>query len=258
MRVLDIDLDYFLNRVATNISDDTETRLSCTGYKPWHENRVIKFLDNNLGLKNKKIEGRLCMHHNEALYFWKELIESNRLSVPFEVIHIDAHADMGLGYASWAFIMDELLRIPVKERSCFDKYTLYFESPYYPQIGDYLLFAHAFRWISEHTYICHYTEYGNDYVYTTLENCNEDKPFIQLSHNPNCKASDYLFDEVKRKKYYENAIFEPKVKLNIISNKNEVNYNGEFNFITFSKSPNYTPKSADFIIDIIRKYLVQI
>jgi hypothetical protein len=33
------------------------------------------------------------------------------------LVHVDAHADLGLGDASWVHIVSELLRLPVAQRS---------------------------------------------------------------------------------------------------------------------------------------------
>lgn len=37
-----------------------------------------------------------------------------------------------------------------------------------------------------------------------------------------------------------------------------VKYNGDFDFIVFAQSPNYTPRSADYIIEVIRDYIDEI
>lgn len=63
----------------------------------------------------------------------------DKLSVPFEVIHIDSHADLGIGYPSWAFTLDSLLTLPVEERFKIERYGDIFDSYYEPRIGDYLL-----------------------------------------------------------------------------------------------------------------------
>ncbi|MDG3147131.1 UPF0489 family protein [Streptococcus suis] len=49
--------------------------------------------------------------HIEALIFWKELINSKMLSDPFDVVHVDSHADLGLGDASWSFLQVSFLHI---------------------------------------------------------------------------------------------------------------------------------------------------
>lgn len=38
----------------------------------------------------------------------------------------------------------------------------------------------------------------------------------------------------------------------------DVKYDGDFDFVVMAQSPNYTPASADFIIDIVREYIEEI
>lgn len=115
MRVLDLDMDYFMKSVATFIGESETDRLPEDDYGDyvWTEREVRDFLENNLGLsKGNKIRGRVVAGHNESLFFWRELIEKGELTTPFDVIHVDSHADLGLGYRSWAHILDYLLKLP--------------------------------------------------------------------------------------------------------------------------------------------------
>ena len=115
MRVLDLDMDYFMKYVATFIGESETDRLPEDDYGDyvWTEREVRDFLENNLGLsKGNKIRGRVVAGHNESLFFWRELIEKGELTTPFDVIHVDSHADLGLGYRSWAHILDYLLKLP--------------------------------------------------------------------------------------------------------------------------------------------------
>lgn len=118
LKILDLDMDYFLDIVLTGINEDETERLSkeFDNYV-WNEERVRSFLERNLGLsvQNKK-RGRVVVGHNESLYFWKELIRKEKLTIPFEVVHIDSHADLGLGYSSWSYMIKYLLQYPVEER----------------------------------------------------------------------------------------------------------------------------------------------
>ena len=50
----------------------------------------------------------------------------------------------------------------------------------------------------------------------------------------------------------------PEVELRIIPTVEAVNFNGDFDFVVMAQSPNYTPASADFIMDIFREYIVEI
>ena len=100
MKILDIDMDYFLEDVPHFIPEDCTDRIS-EDFKTWNKEKIIDFIENRLKLsKNNKIKGKIVQHHHEALYYWKNLIDSGLLKVPFEVIHVDSHADLGLGYTS--------------------------------------------------------------------------------------------------------------------------------------------------------------
>lgn len=213
----------------------------------------IDFLENKLGLsKETKIKGRIVNRHYEALYYWRKLIQENLLSVPFEVIHIDSHADLGLGYPSWTFIMDSLLTVPVEERIEIENYGKMFEKYYEPKIGDYLLFALAFRWIKKLVYVCNLIGIGDDYVWMILKDGIEPNDKIQLAHNEKMKAMEIALNI---EKYYATANREPEVDFEIVRCIEDVSYKGDFDYLTFCISPNYTPATADFIIELIKEYI---
>lgn len=257
MRILDIDMDYFLNEVPSFIPANSTRRLDDDEYMPWGKRRVISFVENNLGLsKNNKVKGKILTHHHEALYYWRNLITTSNINVPFEVVHVDSHADLGLGFSSWTFIFESLLDLEVEKRADIENYKNIFSKYAVPDIGDYLLFAIAFRWISKLTYICNPKECGDDYISYILKGFKEPNDIIQLAYNSKYSAIE-LNDEYKRSKYLETAILEPEVPFEIINNIESVKYKGDFDLITFCISPNYTPKIADFIIDIIKNYIVE-
>ena len=268
MRVLDLDMDYFLHSVPQFIDESKPERLSDVDYTVWSEHEVRAFLENNLGLsKNRKIPGRIVKGHNEAIYYWKELIDLNILSIPFEVIHIDSHADLGLGYTSWKYITHELLGYPVKERYEHAEYTRINGERAREGIGDYLLFAIAYRWLSKIVYCTNPNGDGNDYLVSTLKNfCENDismwdeKPVlntIQLLYNTNKIFPRDDDPEYIKRAYILNSKKEPEVPLLIVPTIDGVKYDGDFNFATLAQSPNYTPQSADYIMDVFREYILE-
>lgn len=129
-----------MKSVATFINELKSERLPEEDYwdSVWPEREVRDFLEGNLGLsKQNRTRGSVVAGHNESLFFWRELIGD--FSTPFDVIHIDSHADLGLSYRSWTHILDYLLYYPVEERS---KYLRYFDTSRHMRregIGDYLL-----------------------------------------------------------------------------------------------------------------------
>lgn len=265
MRILDLDMDYFMDGIATDIAESDEERLSEEYYgdSVWSEQRIRDYIENNLGLsKYKRIKGRVVSGHNEALFFWKELIESKMLETPFEVVHVDSHADLGLGYSSWTYILNSLLQYPVEERWENRKYVSCFGRESDVGIGDYLLFAIAFRWISRLTYCANPYGDKNDYLLDTLKDFEEkyiwNEPvenIIQLVCNPEMDFPDYDASSQVKRAYLDRGIKEPEVPFVIIPSIEDVKYNGEFDFVVMAQSPNYTPASADFIIDIVKEYI---
>ncbi|MBS6509817.1 MAG: UPF0489 family protein [Paraclostridium bifermentans] len=256
-KILDIDMDYFLYNPPFGGCKDR----AGDNCKPWNRNEVISFIENNLGLsQTNKIKGRIVQHHHEALYYWKELIGANELTTPFEVIHIDSHADLSFGSMARFFISEKLLGLDVEERINIENYKNKFKKYSEPGICDYLLFAIAFRWVSKLTYVSNPNTYGDDYSKFIMKNLSDSSKIIQLPYNEYSLTQlnnilDIKERETKEKEYLNDSILEPEVPFEILKNIDEVKYNGDFDLITFCISPNYTPESADFIIDIIREYI---
>jgi len=96
VKVLDLDMDYFMTEIAhTPFSSEMRLDEEEYGWSVWSADNVRRFLEVNLGLsKEHKIPGRVIRGHNEALFFWEELIECSKLEDPFEVVHVDSHADL--------------------------------------------------------------------------------------------------------------------------------------------------------------------
>lgn len=121
--------------------------------------------------------------------------------------------------------MDSLLSVPVEERIKIENYGDIFEKYYEPSIGDYLLFALAFRWISKLVYVCNPTDMGNDYVWMILKDGIESNDKIQLAYNKEMKAVEIASNT---EKYYATAYREPEVNFEIVRRDRGVSYNGDF------------------------------
>ena len=266
MRILDLDMDYFMDSVATFVPESSEQRLDEENYSKtvWSSESVRTFLERNLGLsKSTKIKGRIVSGHNEALHFWQELINTGKLDVPFEVIHVDSHADLGLGYDSWTFIMKTLLAYPVQDRPKYSIYKNCFGRTGADGIGDYLLFAIAYRWISNIIYCANPNGDKDDYILSTMKNFEEEYVFekpvqntIQLLYNPSqCPGNDATTQQ--KREFIMASVKEPEVTLTIIPTIDGVKFDGNFDYVVLAQSPNYTPASADFIMDILREYIIE-
>ena len=263
MKVLDLDMDYFMEHIAC-IPFSVSDRLDEDNYGDtvWSEERVRNFLENNLGLSKKnKIPGRVVVGHNESLFFWEELLEQGKLTDPFEVVHVDSHADLGLGCSSSDFLQSAFLTLPVETR----RRIRDDDEGVGISIGDYLLWAVAYKMISKITYCANPNGDKNDYVWDTLKDFKEDmiwdKPisnYIHLKYNSQMEWPKYNDSKEYKKKYMLGAIKDPEVELKIIPTIEDVKFQGDFDYAVIAQSPNYTPASADFILDIFGEYIVEI
>lgn len=266
MKVLDLDMDYFMTEIAhTPFSSENRLDEEDYGWSVWSADNVRRFLEMNLGLsKEHKIPGRVVRGHNEALFFWEELIKCGKLEDPFDVVHVDSHADLGLGDSSGSFLQSMFLTLPITTRRRIRDYEFNGRIEGI-SIGDYLLWAIAYRMVSSVTYCANPNGEKNDYLWDTLKDFHEeyiwDKPiknYIQLKYNTAMEMPEYDASDIYKKNYLKGAIKDPAVELLIIPTIEDVSFRGEFDYAVLAQSPNYTPASADFIMDIFKEYIEEI
>lgn len=144
--VLDLDLDFFVWPIAHWPEGDE--RLPESEYSVSRPDDVREFLEQHCCLHpSRKIPGRAVIEHRDAFFTWRAWLRSGILPVPFDVIHVDAHADLGLGDAGWVYLLSEVLALPLRERDVPEI------GPRALNSGNYLAFAIANRWIGRLTYV---------------------------------------------------------------------------------------------------------
>ncbi|MFC1979323.1 UPF0489 family protein [Chloroflexota bacterium] len=245
MRVLNLDLDFFLDEIAYFRADDS--RLDSNQYKPWAESKVFCFLENNCGLSmNSTVKGRVVKHHDEAFDYWRELVYSGKLSTPFDVLHIDSHNDLGLGDSGYTYLMSEFLHISPNCRPLkIDRSQVNF--------SNYLAFAVACRWISRIYWICHPNKsYG--LLSYHFKNYDKNSGTVQLkklaknsfkdSGNINCVTSLPILE------------LEPEVPFQILP-WSKFYTKKPCDYIVLSQSPGFTPSDSDNLIPVISRYINQ-
>ncbi len=256
MRVLDLDMDYFLDCPVCERSHDTNDRVTDEEVikSVWSEERVRLFLEHNLGLSTtKRRQGRVVCGHNEALFFWEELIKKKKLVTPFDVVHVDSHADLGMHCLGKAHVFDELLYWPVDIRSknIRNQYTVG-EKYCDIDIGEYLLFAIAYQWVSELIYCGNPNKDSGDFP----------GEILAQGEIPSYKFKDIFSSTIKlqaRSVGEEKSPFEePTIPFRIIPTVKQVSFDGEYDYVLLAQSPNYTPANADYIMDIFREYIEEI
>jgi hypothetical protein len=241
MRILDIDLDFFLDSVAYHRSPGGE-RLG-DDYRPWDEEAVRTFLELRCGLRRSQpVPGRLVTHHHEAFLFWREFVEEARLVVPFEVVHVDAHADLGTGDAGYVYLMTDVLRRPVSERSRLEI------GPWHLNDGNYLAFAAACRWIARVVYVAHPASH-DDLLYLHFKNFDQRSGVLQLK---GCDKPG--LDAIFREEFTYPFALEPEIPF-IRSLPEDFRETEGFDVAVLCQSPGFTPPRSDVLIPVIMEYI---
>jgi hypothetical protein len=250
MRILDIDLDFFLNKKHFGNADGT-MRLPEEEYNPWTREAFIEFLENKCGLNlDRKICGRVFTHHDEVFYYLRELQENNNFELTFDIDHLDAHGDIGHGDASHLYISSELLHLPVEDRC-------------YPIIGgmqglgagNYLSFAIACRWLSSLNYITR-PKWNKDIAWFHFRSFDISTNIIEMKK--------YTLEQLEEFKIF--CLPEHMIKFNPVEIEPEVPFlfidsstfesDGNYDFVFLTQSPGFTPESSDELIPVFERYII--
>ena len=220
VRVLDIDLDFFVTP-PVHWPPDWE-RPPAEEFTVWDADSAREFVSGRCGVD----------------YRWRDAIDSGALTPPFEVTHVDAHADLGLGDTGWAYLMSDLLFDPVEQRR--DPRT----GGQGLNEGNFLLFAMACRWISDLVYV--FGEGGgDDEIGYILPDRKRPASELQLlgvgSHGIDLLLNGQEPDVLHR---------EPSVPYRSMRWEKFAAV-GRYDFICLTRSPRYTPNTADPLFDML-------
>ena len=243
--VLDLDLDFFVWPVSRGPREHDRLP-DCECERVASEEEVHRFLGERCHLNPPaRIQGRELHEHVEAFGAWRDWLLVGELSEPFGVVHVDGHADVGAGLNLTFAYLDEFLALPLGKR----------RNPRMGEkglnSGNYLLGAIANRWVASLTY-----------VYPThLVSQRDCVPLGDFP--PQCfKNNDLETKQIQLKGYSKqehmkaNPIpihIEPCVPFELVPN-HRFEFSG-FTHMVVAQSPQYTPRSADRLLPIIRQYL---
>jgi len=246
-RFLNIDLDFFLSGIA-NMPDGG--RLSSEDYKPWSKQKVRNFLEGRCGLDRKsKIPGRFVSNHDAAFDYWEELRRQDGSLFPLELVHIDAHADLGLGDASWRHIMTDVLRRPVSERATAER------GPRCLNLGSYIAYAVACRWIGSIEYVYPLGR-GDDLPLLLFQDFSSESGALQLKCFER-EALDVLKfggELIEHLRGVHPVGVEPSVPFKAIQGA-KWRALAPFDRALLCQSPDFTPETADALIGVFADYI---
>ena len=234
MHFLDLDLDFFLNDNA--YCSGSDSRRLDSNYKPWSVIKVRQFLEERCNLSHDMpVPGRTIETHDSVINFWRKLIESGGLIVPFDVIHIDAHPDLtvsgGLYQTPGLLHIDSEHGLTLLESEIIHS-------------GNYLTFAIAFGWIASLLWI-------------PLRRKLDELPKWYGD-------AKYRLMQLKRSKVGAS----PKEDLSSAEHNHSVPFKilpwykfktkEAFDYIVLSRSPDFTPPESDALIPVVEWYMRKI
>ncbi|MEQ9408746.1 MAG: UPF0489 family protein [Fuerstiella sp.] len=245
-RVLDIDLDVFVTPIH-NIHADSRIDDDACNICP--ETDVKRFLENDCGLsRDNPMPGMIFEEHDEMFNGIKALVETGHLSSPFELVHVDAHADLGAGqWKPYEYLFTDLMHAEPEKR----------QDPTRGENGlnrgTVLLFLIACEWINKLHYV-HHADDGKDFSEVFLEyESATDESFFQI---PRCTKQQFdrwkppFTNVLDLRKEWELG---PRISFEVTPLQT---FSGPgFDFVFLTRSPGFTPPKADRLFDLISEYI---
>lgn len=245
-RVLDIDLDFFVDGAAHWMSYEGE-RLDADEFPPWPVDDALAFLRNKCGL-TRRLPGFVVERHGELFACWRDAIVAGDLMPPLSVTHVDAHADLGMGDAGYVHLMSELLFRSVADRR-------------FPEMGDsgmddgnWVSFAIACRWVGELTYVYNRAQPEPEDIFAyVMEGFDPRAPNVQLAAIDK-RHIDELSMALDDKTQLVQRL-EPKVPFRAVSFL-DFDADDAFDVICLTRSAAFTPAESDVLFEQIRDLFI--
>lgn len=234
MRVLDLDMDFFLTAPCPLAKPGERPREACA--RPYSDEEVIRFLEEQCGLsRERRVPGAIFDTHDKALDFWAARLADGSLKAPFEVVHVDTHSDLAFGPPGTGYVLNVVLSRLPQQRAIVETYREAVEL----DEANYLLFALAFRWIKRLTYVRNPKSYP-------------DIPGRLLDEGGNIRLCSF----VSRMMESTNGP-EPVIPFDVYDDYRQFHQTG-YDFVTMAQSPRYAPCSADRIMEIVKQYILHV
>ena len=239
MRVLDLDMDFFLSDVCELAAPGK--RPSISEAHPWDEAAVCAFLEENCGLsRQNRVPGRIFATHDGALWLWKEWVEGGKLRAPFHVTHVDAHSDLGVGRPGPAYVLETVLALPPEKRGDLARY----QRERKLDEANYLLFALAMRYVSSLENVRNPRSRPDMPALIAVDG-TEVPPALRLSSTLSRLIPQYDFHE-------------PEIPYQAYVDWRQFRAEAPYALASLAISPRYAPREADFITGIFREYIMEV
>lgn len=240
MRILDIDLDFFVSPIARGVSGSE--RLPEDEYALHDESSIRSFLETRCGLStSSKVPGKFFVHHDEVF----EFIRDTSSGMPIDLVHVDAHSDTDGGLENaWLYLGADYLHKPLSERLFPERGIRKLNC------GNFIIFLAACGLLERVSFVFP-AEWEDDWQDCHFRGMNPYNGFIELRkftmEDYKSHALSMRIDSIPHEKMDPVPIS--------VCNEEEFEASSPFDLVLVTQSPNFTPKSADRGLDIIAEYL---
>lgn len=249
LRILDIDLDFFLENIHYGAFPWRNKRISNDKYKPWSKEKVVSFLEVQCGLlPEQKINGACFIHHDKLFHVMNQIKNICNEVLRFSIDHIDGHSDLGGSDSGLLYICRDLLFHPPDKRSFLQHRGMRNNL----DSGNFLAFAAACRLIERLNFITHPGK-GKDIPSFIFKNFDINSNLIQLKKFSRDQINEFV-DHPDHLPKLKPLGSEPEIPFRMIP-YNEFQSSGDYDFVFLAQSPAFTPVEADRLIPVITKYI---
>ncbi len=257
INILDIDLDFFMHTPFFGLSDGGP-RLSTAGYKAWNIAETKDFLENNCNLTKGSVRNRAFFeNHSEVFYFLRDLYIRHNYNTKFSIDHIDTHADLGGGDASFMYICSEMVNLPSKKKLFPEPWVMHEKLG----SGNYLAYLAASEMVNKINFIynpklkeaavppIHCLDFKQDSGFLEFKKFTRS----QVYYIENDLSMIPLKEGIAKVKEMGFSRVEPLIPFHTI-NGNDFKTNKEYQYLLLTRSPGFTTSDSDKLIPVIMDY----
>lgn len=176
--------------------------------------------------------------HDEALQWWRQLINAGKLIPPFHVTHIDAHSDLGIGKPGPGYVLYNVLAKPPAKRWNLEE----FYTAGQLDEANYLLFALATRCIGI-----------LDNVRNPKSRPDIPERIVLRDMQGACRA--ICLPQAFSGLFEKNNGPEPEIPFRVYADHKDFRASAPYDFISVAISPRYAPKEADTLLPLFNRYM---
>lgn len=235
MTVLDIDLDFFTTPIVYEVSAKKRVTKKGAATEPI-EDALIYLRDHcKLPITNKTL-GASFEHHDEVFNY-----ALRHFTEPVHLIHVDAHADIGGGFTTcWDYVTTEYAHLPLAQRRMPKR------GKNRMNCGNFIVFLAACGLLERVTFVSH-PDWSDDYNPIYMKDCDPGSNALQIK-----KVLKSVMEESGMMKPFCELPHEvePAIPFTRIS-REDFYAESPPDMLLVTRSPEYTPESADALYDAI-------